>query len=265
MTDDFSGKVVAITGGANGIGAAMARALAARGAQVAIGDLDGQKARALAQELGGVSARVDVGCEREVCAFISRAERALGPLDGYISNAGLGVSDAPTWHAGGAPNDAWELCWRVNVMASVFAARHKAMDLAARDGFFVVVASAAGLLNQIGDAAYSATKHAAVSFAETLAITHGDAGLRVHCLCPEGVRTNLVKGIEHGSQGLSGYIEPEDVAAALITAIEEQRFLVLTHPQTLEYATKRVTEKDRWLGGMRKLRRMLVEQHGRPF
>jgi NAD(P)-dependent dehydrogenase (short-subunit alcohol dehydrogenase family) len=138
--------------------------------------------------------------------------------------------------------------------------------MAERGGVFVVTASAAGLLAQIGDAPYSATKAAAVSFAECLAITHGDAGLQVHCLCPEGVRTPLVEGMEGGAQGLSGYIEASAVADTLLAAMEDKRFLVTTHPNTLEYAAKKGAGRDRWVGGMRKLRRMVLEaNNGRPF
>ncbi|MFW6413420.1 MAG: SDR family NAD(P)-dependent oxidoreductase, partial [Oceanicaulis sp.] len=170
------------------------------------------------------------------------------------------------WGAGDAPNAAWQACWDVNVMASVYAARHLAKSMAARGGVFVVTASAAGLLNQIGDAAYSATKAAAVSVAESLAIAHGDSGLSVHCLCPEGVNTPLVKGIEGGAQGLSGYIEADDVAKTLLAAIEAKRFLVTTHENTSQYAAMKGAERDRWVGGMRKLRRMLLEANGgRPL
>ena len=183
-----------------------------------------------------------------------------------ISNAGTGVSDGPGWGAGDAPNAAWELCWNVNVMASVYLARHLARKLAARGGRFLITASAAGLLNQIGDAPYSAVKAAAVSFAESLAITHGDEGLIVHCLCPEGVKTPLVEGIEGGAQGLSGYKEVSEVVDAVFAAFETGRFLITTHEQTPQYVATKAENRDRWVGGMRKLRRMLLEANGgRPL
>jgi len=262
----YKGKIAVVTGGASGIGLAIAKALHREGARVAVADLNAAAASDAGAACGGFGARVDVGDEADLVRFINRAERELGPIDIFVSNAGLGVTDGPGWGAADAPNGGWELCWRVNVMASVYAARHLARSLAARKGRFVVTASAAGLLASIGDAAYSATKAAAVSFAESLAITHGDEGLRVHCVCPEGVNTPLVKGIEGGAHGLGGYIEPEDVAGALLAAFEDGRFLVTTHEKTPEYAALKGANRDRWVGGMRKLRRMLIEQNGgRPM
>ncbi len=262
---DLSGKIAIVTGGASGIGKAVAQALQARGAKIAIADLNGEAAAQTGKALGGFGEGVDVGNEAALTRFINKVERTLGPVDIYISNAGLGVSDGPGWGAGDAPNAAWDVCWQVNVMASVFAARHLARKIAARHGHFVITASAAGLLAQIGDAPYSATKAAAVSFAECLAITHGDEGLNVHCLCPEGVNTPLVAGIEGGAQGLGGYIEPEEVAETLLRAMEDKRFLVTTHANTPGYVAHKGQDRDRWVGGMRKLRRMLVEKLGRPM
>lgn len=262
---DLSGKIAIVTGGASGIGKAVAQALQARGAKIAIADLNGEAAAQTGKALGGFGEGVDVGNEAALTRFINKVERTLGPVDIYISNAGLGVSDGPGWGAGDAPNAAWDVCWQVNVMGSVFAARHLARKIAARQGHFVITASAAGLLAQIGDAPYSATKAAAVSFAECLAITHGDEGLNVHCLCPEGVNTPLVAGIEGGAQGLGGYIEPEEVAETLLRAMEDKRFLVTTHANTPGYVAHKGQDRDRWVGGMRKLRRMLVEKLGRPM
>jgi NAD(P)-dependent dehydrogenase (short-subunit alcohol dehydrogenase family) len=263
---DLTGKVVAITGGASGIGAAMARRFAGLGAKVALCDVQRDKVIGLARELGGFGWACDIGTEAGVVDFINRAMRVLGPIECYVSNAGLGVTDGPGWGAGDAPNDAWDTCWRVNVMASVWAARHVIPGMEKRGGgTFVVTASAAGFLTTVGDTPYACTKHAAVSFAENVAIAHGDQGIRVHCLCPEGVNTPLIKGIEHGLQGLSGYIEPEDAVEALLAAMADGRFRVFTHPKTAEFAMARIAEPDRWLGGMRKLRRGMVEVHGRPL
>lgn len=263
---DLNGKIAIVTGGASGIGKACASAFHARGAKVVIADLNHDAAKAAGEQFGGFGLGVDVTDETALARLVNRVERKLGPVDIFMSNAGIGVSDGPGWGAGDAPTPSWDACWQVNVMASVYAARMLARSMAKRHGHFIITASAAGLLNQIGDAPYSATKAAAVSFAESLAITHGDDGLKVQCLCPEGVNTPLVKEIEGGAQGLSGYLEPEDVAETLLKAMEENRFLVTTHAQTPEYVAKKGSERDRWVGGMRKLRRMLVEaNNGRPL
>ncbi|KAA5803853.1 SDR family NAD(P)-dependent oxidoreductase [Alkalicaulis satelles] len=263
---DLTGKTAIVTGAASGIGKAIATALHAHGARIAAIDLDGQGAEVTGASLGGLGAQVDVTDEAALTRFINRTERSLGPVDIYISNAGIGVTDGPGWGAGDAPNAAWQACWDVNVMASVYAARHLARKMAARGGHFLVTASAAGLLAQIGDAAYSATKAAAVSFAESLAITHGDDGLIVHCLCPEGVRTPLVEGVEGGAQGLSGYIEADEVAARVLEAMAEKRFLITTHANTAQYAALKGAERDRWAAGMRKLRRQVMAANdGRPM
>lgn len=262
---DLSGKIAIVTGGASGIGRAIADTLHGKGARVAIADLHANAADKAGQACGGFGQQVDVADEAQLTRFINAVERKLGPVDIYVSNAGLGVTDGPGWGAGDAPDASWQLCWDVNLMASVRAARHLARKIAAREGHFVITASAAGLLAQIGDAPYSATKAAAVSFAESLAITHGDDGLKVHCLCPEGVRTPLVEGIEGGAQGLGGYLEPEEVAATLLDAMDANRFLVMTHEKTPDYVAMKGADRDRWVGGMRKLRRMLIEKLGRPM
>lgn len=263
---DLSNKTAIVTGGASGIGKAVAERLHAAGAKIAVADMNAEAAAKVGAACGGFGERVDVTDEYLLTRFINKVERTLGPVDLYISNAGIGVSDGPGWGAGDAPNAAWSACWEVNVMASVYAARHLAKSMAARGGVFVVTASAAGLLAQIGDAPYSATKAAAVSFAENLAIAHGDDGLQVHCLCPEGVKTPLVEGIEGGAQGLSGYIEATEVADKLFAAMTEKRFLVTTHENTAQYAAMKGAERDKWVGGMRKLRRMLLQaNNGRPL
>lgn len=256
---EFKDKVAIITGGAGGIGRAIAEALHRRGVKVALADLAGEKAAMIADELGGYGAGVDVTDEASLTWFINKVERTFGPIDIFVSNAGLSISDGPGWGAADAPNAGWRACWSINVMASVYAARHLARPMASRGGVFVVTASAAGLLAQIGDAAYSATKAAAVSFAESLAITHADSGLQVHCVCPEGVKTAMVKGSDGGAQALSGYIDASEVANALMLAMEEQRFLVTTHRDTARYAQRKGEDRDRWIDGMRKLRRRLQE------
>ena len=263
---DWAGKIAVVTGGASGIGKALSEALAVKGAKVAVCDLNGDAAQEVGSACGGFGASVDVGEEAQLVRFINFVERQLGPIDAFFANAGVGVTDGPGWGAGSAPNAAWDLCWRVNVMHGVYAARHVVPGMVARGGgVFVITASAAGFLNSIGDTAYTATKHAAVALAESIAIAHGDEGVQAHVLAPEGVNTPLVKGIEHGAQGLSGYLEPELVAQKTLEAIEQKRFRVFTHDNTADYAAMRIAEPDRWLGGMRKIRRELVKAHGRPL
>lgn len=261
---DLNGKTVAITGGARGIGLAMAKAFHAQGAQIALADLHGAEEAAV--ELGGYGATVDVTDQGQLDDFVRTAEAQLGPLDIFVSNAGILRLDAPSWDAMGASDADWQASWDVNVMGAVRASRAVWPGMKARGGgVFVVVASAAGLLGQIGTAAYTATKHAAVSYAESLAISHGDEGLQVVCVCPQAVRTDMLGGTEDGGiAGADGIVEPADVAAETLKAIAEKRFLALPHPQVAEYEAMRATQRDRWLGGMRKFRRMMFEKRGGP-
>jgi NAD(P)-dependent dehydrogenase (short-subunit alcohol dehydrogenase family) len=261
---DYSGKTVAITGGARGIGLAMARAFHAQGAKIALADLQG--ADEAAQEFDGFGARVDVTSDADVAKFVEDTEANLGPISVFVSNAGILRTDQPSWSAAGASDRDWQASFEVNVMGAVRAARHVCPGMRHRgEGVFVLVASAAGLLAQIGAASYTATKHAAVSFAESLAIAHGDDGLQVVCVCPQAVRTDMLGGSEDGGiAGADGIVEPEDVAQTTLNAIARKEFLALPHPKVGEYEAARATQRDRWLGGMRKFRRMMMETRGRP-
>jgi NAD(P)-dependent dehydrogenase (short-subunit alcohol dehydrogenase family) len=261
---DYHGKVVAITGGAQGIGLAMARTFHAAGAKIALADLEG--AEAAAAEFAGYGARVDVTDEQQIAVFIRETEAALGPIDIYVSNAGILRTDEPSWDASGADDAAWRASFEVNVMGAVRGARQVWPRMKAQGGgVFVLVASAAGLLAQIGASSYTATKHAAVSFAESLSIAHGDEGLQVVCVCPQAVRTDMLGGSEDGGiAGADGIVEPDDVARETITAINEKRFLALPHETVAGYEIARATQRDRWLGGMRKFRRMVMGDRGRP-
>ena len=261
---DYQGKVVAITGAGRGIGLAMAEAFHAKGAKVALADLSG--AEEAAKALGGIGMTVDVTNEAEIGAFLDRTERELGPVDVFVSNAGILRTDEPSWDAMGADDKAWQDSFEVNVMGAVRSSRQVWPRMKQRGGgVFVIVASAAGLLAQIGAASYTATKHAAVSFAESLLIAHGDEGLQVVCVCPQAVRTDMIGGSEDGGiAGADGIVEPSDVAAETLAAIAEKRFLALPHDTVARYELARASQRDRWLGGMRKFRRMMVEKRGRP-
>jgi len=251
----FKNKVVAITGASGGIGRAIGEMFAEQGAKVALSDLSPPSDTA--ETIGGKAYACDVSSELSVIAFIEQAEADLVPVDIYVSNAGVGAGNGP--HVAGGSNESWETSWQVNVMGSVYAAR-KLMPgwLERGDGRFVVTASAAGLLNQIGSASYSATKHAAVSFAESIEIEHGDAGVHSHCICPQYVRTNMTAGMDFSGQR-EQLIEPDDVAETLRQAIADEKFLVLPHPVAGEYYAFRAANPDAWLAGMRKMMAKLKE------
>ncbi len=246
---ELAGKVTVVTGGASGIGRAVARRFAAEGARgVVVADLDGDGAAAVAAEFGGTAVRTDVSNEDDVIALAALAEDTYGPIDLFFSNAGIGTGGGVD-----ASNQAWQRIWDVNVMAHVYAARAVLPAMLARgEGYLVSTASAAGLLTQIGSAPYAVTKHAAVSLAEWLSVTHGDAGIKVSCLCPQGVKTNMLAG---GGGALLGptAIEPEQCAEAVVQGIRDERFLILPHPEVAEYFRRKGDDYERWLRGMRRL------------
>ena len=260
---EFSGKVVAITGAGSGIGAALARAIAKEGARLSIIDRNPEAAQAVAAEVSGVAFSCDVTDETSLRSAISETEAQLGPIDCFVSNAGLGRGQPD--HAASASNDDWQLNWNVHVMAHVYAARVLLPAMIERGaGYFVNTASAAGLLNQIGDAAYSATKHAAVSFAESLAITHGDEGIGVSVVCPQYVATPLVGVGEEEAAAHETLLTADDVAHAIIDGVRAERFRILPHPQVSEYTELRAADPDKWVKGMRKLRSIANAKFGTP-
>jgi NAD(P)-dependent dehydrogenase (short-subunit alcohol dehydrogenase family) len=254
----MSGAGVVVTGGGGGIGRAFARRLAAGGGRVVVNDLDPAAAAAVAEEIGGVAVPGDVGTEAGVHDLIAAAERHLGQIDVYCSNAGTGAGTGPE-----SPDDEWQRAWEVNTLAHVRAARVLLPGWLARgEGTFVVTASAAGLLTMLGSAPYSVTKHAAVGFAEWLAATYAHRGLTVHCVCPQGVRTQMLE--DSGRPGeiiLKGTaIEPEQVAEALWDAMKDKNFLVLPHPEVRDYYALRATNTDKWLRGMSRLQQRIEEE-----
>lgn len=251
-------SVVVVTGGGNGIGKALCERFHAEGAaRVVVVDLEREAARKLAAGLGGLAYTLDVRDESQLAAMVAGVEEECGRIDLFCSNAGVIAGDGEPWQVGSAPNATWQAMWDIHVMAHVYAARACLPGMIARGrGYFLNTASAAGLLNQIGDAAYSTTKHAAVGFAEALAITHGDDGIKVSCLCPQAVATRMIGAVENGgSAGLDGVLTAEQVADAVIDGLAAEQFLILPHGEVANYRQMKADNYDRWLGGMRKLRR----------
>jgi NAD(P)-dependent dehydrogenase (short-subunit alcohol dehydrogenase family) len=259
---ELAGKVAVVTGGGSGIGEALCRRFAAEGAKgVVVADLDGDKAVAVADDIGGLAVMTDVAVEADVQQLVARAEEAYGPVDLFCANAGIG--------GGGGleqPDEAWEHIWKVNVLAHVYAARAVIPGMVARgEGYFLSTASAAGLLLNIGNAPYTVTKHAAVAFAEWLAVTYGDQGVRVSCLCPMGVRTPmLVGGLDLGDSAARSVaaagrvLEPAEAADAVVEGLRAERFLILPHPEVGEMYRRKGDDPDRWMAGMRRLQASLL-------
>jgi NAD(P)-dependent dehydrogenase (short-subunit alcohol dehydrogenase family) len=254
---DLSEAVVAVTGGGSGIGAAMARRFAAEGSRVAVIDRRADAAAEVAAGIEGALAfEVDVTDGDAVAAVVRAVENDLGPIAVYCSNAGIGGN------RGLGTDEAWAASWAVHGMAHVRASRAVIPLMVARGrGHFVVTASAAGLLMMMQSAPYTVTKHASVALAEWLAVEYGDAGISVHCLCPQGVRTPMVTSDPKGDAevAVSGTIlEPSDVANQVVDAVRSDRFLLLPHPEVAAYEAGKVADRDRWLKGMRRLRSRLT-------
>lgn len=258
---ELQGRVCVVTGAAGGIGSACARAFAAAGARgVVVADLDAAGAETVAGEIraaGGhaIAVAADVGTEAGNLELIGRAEEKFGPIDLFHANAGVAVGQGIA-----APDDVWDLVWRVNVMAHVWVARALVPRWIERGGgYLITTASMAGILTSLGDGPYAATKHAAVGFAEWLAITHGAEGVRVSCLCPGAINTKMLRGaLESAAQASSvigggAVMEPAEVASLVVQAVRDERFLILTHPEMMEYVQRKATDRDRWLRGMQRL------------
>jgi len=251
---ELEGRHVVVTGGASGIGRALALRFADEGARaVVVSDLDEAGAEAVAEQAGGLAVRADVGSEDDIRALVARAEDANGPVDVFFSNAGItGPSGGPE-----VLDADWDLLWRINTMSHVWAARALLPGMLERgEGYLLSTASAAGLLAQLGAMGYTVTKHAAVAVAEWLAMTYGDRGIRVSCLCPQYVRTPMVTDGElpvEKLEAVATILEPEQVADAVVEAMREERFLILPHPEVGTYMSHRGGDHERWLRGMRRL------------
>ena len=262
---ELEGAVAVVTGAASGIGRSLARALALdAGATVVAADIDGPGAQTAAAEIAAGTGRtaalaveLDVTDEAGIVELIERVEQDLGPIELWCGNAGIS-------RLGGVerPDEEWNQVWDVNVMAHVIACRHLVPRWVERgSGHLLVTASAAGLLTNFGTASYAVTKHAAVGLAEWIAITHGDDGVRVSCLCPQGVRTPMTEN--EGAVAVDqvralGLMEPAEVAEVTLQALREDRFLILPHPEVATYEQRRAGDRQRWLAGMRRMQRSLL-------
>lgn len=252
-------RIVVVTGAAGGIGRALAAKFCQAGASTVVAvDVNAEATRETAALLGSrcVAMTADVTCEDDIAYVIAHTEDEYGPIDLFCSNAGVGAGASEQ-----SPNSEWQLCWEVNVMAHVYAARHLLPRMLKRGGgHFLNTASAAGLLNQIGGAAYGVTKHAAVGFAEWLSMTYAHQGIRVSVLCPQAVRTAMTANSEDTSTraaSTDGMLEPEEVADIVLEHLERDAFLILTHPGVKEYMQRKAADYDRWVGGMNRLQMRL--------
>jgi NAD(P)-dependent dehydrogenase (short-subunit alcohol dehydrogenase family) len=247
-----NGKVVVVTGGADGIGRALCRRFAAEGASaVVVVDVNEAGAAQVAEDIGGWAVPANVANEVEIIGLVKAVTEKFGVIDLFCSNAGILIEGGVE-----TPDDAWQAIWSVNVLAHLYAARAVLPGMLKRgSGYLLQTVSAAGLLSQIGSAPYAVTKHAALALAEWLAITHGDQGIRVSVLCPQGVRTNMLLRPRPGGESflLATAVTPEQVAEAAVQGLADERFLILPHPEVADYFRRKASDYDRWLRGMRRL------------
>ncbi len=259
---ELKDRVAVVTGAASGIGAALCRRFAVEGARgVVVADLDAVGAERVAGEIGGLAVPTDVSDEAQVRRLVAAATARFGAIDLFCSNAGIGAGIGSGDAGVGGPfasNEDWQRSWDVNLMAHVYAARALLPGMLERGhGYLLSTASAAGLLVDVGGHAYSVTKHAAVGFAEWLSIAYGARGIRVSCLCPQGVRTPMLEAAASAIGAghlVADAIEASEVADAVVRGLAAETFLILPHPEVREFLQRKAADPDRWLRGMRRLR-----------
>lgn len=262
---ELNGRLAVVTGAGSGIGRALAGSFAAAGARVVAADLDGESAEHTAEQIRAAGGKA-LGVQADACSTAdieALTATEFGPADIYVANAG--IIGAP----GLGTDESWDSIIDINLRSHVRAAQVLVPQWQSRGGgYFVSVASAAGLLSQIGAAGYAVTKHAAVGFAEWLAITYGDDGIGVSCVCPLGVDTPLLDAVRASADPDSAagaasivqsgaVISAQDVAAATVEAVQSDSFLVLPHPQVLDMYRHKGSDYDRWIAGMRRYQRSL--------
>ncbi|WP_299074581.1 SDR family oxidoreductase [uncultured Paraglaciecola sp.] len=254
---ELQDKIIVITGAGSGIGRALAVRFHAQGAkQIVAVDINLDNAQETAKMVSGVAMMADVSKEDDISRIIEETEAKVGPIDLFCSNAGVALGEGID-----SANGEWQASWDINVMSHVYAARHLVPRMVARGGgYFLNTSSAAGLLNQIGGAAYGVTKHAAVGFGEWLAIHHKHQGIKVSLLCPQAVRTPMTDNDNEATAAAAsnGMIEPEELANCVVDELRKESFLILPHPIVAEYMTNKTSNYDRWIGGMNKMMRHIM-------
>ncbi len=245
-------QVIVVTGGANGIGRALCERFARESPRaIVVADLDFENAKQVASEVGGLAVACDVAKEDQIQQLVAKTEAEYGAVDLFCANAGIVSRGGPEM-----PNDEWQRIFEINVMSHVYSSRAVIPGMFKRgSGYLLHTASAAGLLSEMSSASYAVTKHGAVALAEWLAFTYGDRGIKVSCLCPQGVRTDMIAGDDPVSKMLQATaVEPEMLADMVVQSIEAEEFLILPHPEVLKYFQNKASDYDRWLRGMKRLR-----------
>jgi len=254
-------RIIVVTGGGNGIGRALCRRFKQEGAAaIVVADVDDAAAGAVAREVNGIAVHTDVSREGDLGQLVNLTVSQHGRIDLFCSNAGIAVNGGED-----TANAQWQRCWDVNVMAHVYAARAVLPGMLARgEGYLLQTVSAAGLLTHIHSATYAVTKSAALAFAEWLSITYGERGIKVSALCPQGVKTDMLKRSESDTGRFlqEGALEPERVAEDVVQGIAAERFLILPHAEVAEYIQRKAGDRDRWLRGMRRLIKSGLKSEG---